>query len=275
MSVTEVAALTVPAVTVNVAEVAPFGTVTLAGIPASVPFELESETTAPPDGAAAVSVTVAVPDCPLTIVLGVTATLLRDGGGLLAGAGLMVSPNVSLMPESDAVKLTKVELNTVPALTVNVVEVAPWGIVTLDGTLALAGDELRAMVAPPLGAGDDMVTVQVAVASGMSNTELHENPLRSSGRIVTVPPLVDIGSDAEPVMSEAIAFCESCIDEDVSLVALDNARDTVATTPVEIGVELSQYSTQVAEPAPFLQVRDLFAAAGPAATVADEKSAVE
>jgi hypothetical protein len=273
VSVTEVAALTVPAVTVNVAEVAPFGTVTLAGIPASVPFELESETTAPPDGAAAVSVTVAVPDCPLTIVLGVTATLLRDGGGLLAGAGLMVSPNVSLMPESDAVKLTKVELNTVPALTVNVVEVAPWGIVTLDGTLALAGDELRAMVAPPLGAGDDMVTVQVAVASGMSNTELHENPLRSSGRIVTVPPLVDIGSD-EPVASEASPFV-SCIDEDVSLVALDNARDTVATTPVEIGVELSQYSTQVAEPAPFLQVRDLFAAAGPAATVADEKSAVE
>jgi hypothetical protein len=92
--VTEVEALTVPAVTVNVAEVAPCATVTLAGTPAAVEFELASDTTAPPAGAAAVSVTVPVPDCPVTIELGLTATLLNA-----ASTGLMVTPKVELTPE--------------------------------------------------------------------------------------------------------------------------------------------------------------------------------
>jgi hypothetical protein len=92
--VTAVAALTVPADTVNVAEVAPCTTVTLAGTPAAAEFELESETTAPPEGAAVVNVTVPVPDCPLTIVLGLTATLLSA-----AATGLMVTPKVELTPE--------------------------------------------------------------------------------------------------------------------------------------------------------------------------------
>jgi hypothetical protein len=90
--VTGVAVLTVPADTVNVAEVAPWAIVTLPGTLAAV-FELESDTTAPPEGAAAVSVTVPVPVCPLTIVLGLTATLLN------AAAGLMVTLAVVLAPE--------------------------------------------------------------------------------------------------------------------------------------------------------------------------------
>jgi hypothetical protein len=120
----------VPAVTVNVAEVAPAATLTLAGTPAALAFELESDTTAPPEGAAAVNVTVPVPDCPLTIVLGLTATLLSAPGG-----GLMVTPNVSLTPEYDAVKVTDVGLVTVPALTVNVAEVAENTLLTIVGKM--------------------------------------------------------------------------------------------------------------------------------------------
>jgi hypothetical protein len=69
--------LTVPAVTVNVAEVEPAGTVTLEGTLAAVELELASETTTPPVRAAAVRVTVPVPVWPLTIVLGLTEALLN------------------------------------------------------------------------------------------------------------------------------------------------------------------------------------------------------
>jgi len=95
----------------NVAEVAPCGTVTLAGTlatelelkcdtcaptegAAAPAFELESDTTAPPEGAAAVSLTMPVPDCPLIMVLGLTVTLLSATGG-----GLMVTLAVLLAPE--------------------------------------------------------------------------------------------------------------------------------------------------------------------------------
>jgi hypothetical protein len=86
--------VTVPAVTVNVAVVAPDATVTLAGTLAAVELELESETTAPLVPAAAVRVTVPVPVLPLMIVLGLTETLLSAAAG-----GLMVTPNVLLTPE--------------------------------------------------------------------------------------------------------------------------------------------------------------------------------
>ncbi len=91
---TAVAAVTVPAVTVKVAEVAPATTVRLAGTVAAVELELDSDTTAPPDGAVAVSVTVPVAVFPLAIVLGLTAMLLSAAAG-----GLTVMPVVALTPE--------------------------------------------------------------------------------------------------------------------------------------------------------------------------------
>ncbi len=83
---------TVPAVIVKLAEVAPAATVTDAGTLAAVELELASETAAPPLGAAAVNVTVPVPDWPLVIELG-PVTLLRAAAG-----GLTVTVNVSFMP---------------------------------------------------------------------------------------------------------------------------------------------------------------------------------
>jgi hypothetical protein len=91
VSVIEVAVFTVVLATVNVTEVAPSGTVTEAGTLTAEVFELESDTTAPPEGAAAVSVTVPVPDWPLTIVLGLTETLLSA-----AATGFTVIPAVLL-----------------------------------------------------------------------------------------------------------------------------------------------------------------------------------
>ena len=83
-----------PAVTVNVADVDPAGTVTLDGTLAAVLLELESDTATPPVSAAAVRVTVPVPVWPLTSVLELTETLLNATAG-----GLMVTPNVLLTLE--------------------------------------------------------------------------------------------------------------------------------------------------------------------------------
>lgn len=87
VSVTEVAPLTVPAAAVNAADVAPAGTVTLDGTFAAEGFELASETTTPPVGAAEVSVTVPVTEFPLVTVLELSVTPLRAA---LAAAGLTV-----------------------------------------------------------------------------------------------------------------------------------------------------------------------------------------
>ena len=83
-----------PALTVNAAVVEPCGNVTLDGTLAAAVLELESDTVVPPVPAAAVRVTVPVPDCPLMIVLGLTETLLN-----VAGVGAIVKPNMSFTPE--------------------------------------------------------------------------------------------------------------------------------------------------------------------------------
>jgi hypothetical protein len=89
--VTEVTVVTLPAITENVAEVKPCGTVTEAGTLAAAEFELESDTTAPPELAAEVRVTAPVPGWPPTIVLGLTETLLSAGG-----TGFTVTPALML-----------------------------------------------------------------------------------------------------------------------------------------------------------------------------------
>ena len=92
-TVTGVALLTVPAVTVKVAEVEPCGTVTDAGI-VTAPEDFDSVMEAPPLGAADVSCRVAVADWPLLMVFGDTVRPLRA-----AGIGLTVRVAVTVTPE--------------------------------------------------------------------------------------------------------------------------------------------------------------------------------
>jgi hypothetical protein len=87
--VTVVEAVTVRVVTVKAAPVAPAGTVTLAGTVATAELLLERETTAPPLGACALSVTLPVErDPPLTLV-GFSLSEVRVGPG--GGCGVTVS----------------------------------------------------------------------------------------------------------------------------------------------------------------------------------------
>jgi hypothetical protein len=94
VKVTAVEAVTLPVVTLKVADAEPCGTVTDAGAPAMEALELEIDMVAPPVPAAAVRLTVPVPDCPLVMEAGFTEMLLRA-----PGRGLTVTPEVALTPK--------------------------------------------------------------------------------------------------------------------------------------------------------------------------------
>ena len=82
-------------VTVKFAVVAPAATVTLAGIVATPLFALESETTAPPLGAALVNVTVPCDVLPPTTLVGFRVTderLAAGGTGVTVSVALLVTP---------------------------------------------------------------------------------------------------------------------------------------------------------------------------------------
>jgi len=93
--VTEVDAVTALVATVNVALVAPAATVTLAGVLATVVLLLESVTVAPPDGAAAVKVTVPVDEFPPVTLVGFRVSeerVARGGTGVTVSEADLVTP---------------------------------------------------------------------------------------------------------------------------------------------------------------------------------------
>jgi hypothetical protein len=129
--VTGVEVVTLLVVTVKLALVAPAATVTLPGTVAEEELS-ESETTAPPLGAAALSVTVPVEELPPVTLVGFTVTDDRAADG---ADGLTVIDEdrnaLSICAESCTVvrKLGNV-------LTSKLALVAPGGMKTLRGTLA-------------------------------------------------------------------------------------------------------------------------------------------
>ena len=156
--VTAVDALTADVVVANVALVAPATTETLPGTPATL-LLLVSETTAPPVGAADVSVTVPCDVVPPVTLAGLRFTPCRLAGG---GCGVTVSVVVLLIPLYEAVNVTAVLLVTAAVAAVNDALVAPAATATLVGTVAAPVSLLvSATTAPPEGAAADKVTVPV------------------------------------------------------------------------------------------------------------------
>ena len=152
--------MTVRVVIVNVTDVAPAGTVTLAGtVPTVVGLDARTMT-APPVGAARVRVTV-----PVTATPPVTAATFVVMPESAAAGGVMVTVAVPLEPFVDAVIVTEVFEATVPAVIVNVAVRDPAGTVTLTGTVATpVFDELSVTTLQPTGALVESVTVPVVVA---------------------------------------------------------------------------------------------------------------
>ena len=201
--VATVEVVTADVVTVNVRLVAPAGTVTLAGTVADAELS-DSVTTAPPDGAAAVSVTVPVDELPPTTVVGLT-----DTADSVAAAGARVIPSAanSVVLLSVAFSWTVV-LSTGNVVMVNDALVAPAGMVTVGGTLAEPGRLLpRLTVTPPEGAGLSIVTVPVDGEPPCTLVGLTEKPV-SVGRLgatrrladcVTPDPVTEIVTDVAVV----------------------------------------------------------------------------
>jgi hypothetical protein len=177
--VAEVETKTADVLTVNVAVVAPAGTITLEGTLATVALLLESMTVTPPAGAGLLRVTVPVEDCkPPTMLDGLNVREERVGGG--GGAGVTVREADLVAPPYAAEMLTVVDAATALVVTVKVALVAPAANVTLDGTLATAVLLLEsATCAPPAGAGPLSVTVPVeefppVTLAGFSDSEESE-----------------------------------------------------------------------------------------------------
>ena len=144
-------------VMVNVADIAPAGTVTFTGTVAAVVLLDASVTTAPPAGAADVKVTVPVL---------VTAPNMDDGLSVTAesaaGGGVTVRLADIVLPFVAAEIETTVFVATIPAVTVNVAAVCPAGTVTAAGTVASdVFPDASVTTFPPVGATTLSVTVPV------------------------------------------------------------------------------------------------------------------
>jgi len=145
-----------------------------------------------------------------------------------------VRPKVSFSPRYAAVKVTGVAFDTLPAPTVNVVELEPAAMVTVDGRIASLGFALSAIVAPELSAADARFTVHAILVGGVIDTALQLNPFKPGPSIVITPLLAATGIEAA-FESAAIPFANVTVEE-LSGVVLASLYATVATTPFAIPV---------------------------------------
>jgi hypothetical protein len=160
VTVTAWLVVTVPAVAVKFAVVAPAATVADAGT-VSAALLSEIVTAVPPAGAACDMVTVHVELAPEAILAGVHAS----DDTVTAGAGAVtVTEAVLEVPFRVAVTVTAWLVVTVPAVAVKLAVVAPDATVAEAGTVNAALLSEIATAVPPAGAACDMVTVQVELA---------------------------------------------------------------------------------------------------------------
>ena len=202
--VTEVDAVTELVLTVKVAVVAPAGTVTLAGTVAMLVLLLESDTTVPPLGADALSVTVPVEELPPVTLVGLRPSEVSVG----PAGGVTVSEAVRVVPLSVAEMVTEVDAVTELVLTVKVALVAPPATVTLAGTVATLVLLLESdTTVPPVGAGPLSVTVPVeelppVTLVGLRPSDVSVGP---AGAGVTVSEAVAVA----PKVAESVTVVEA------------------------------------------------------------------
>src|SRR5882762_2705587 len=161
------------------------GTVATAGL------LVERETTAPPLGAGALSVTVPVEGEPPMTLLGFSVSEVRVGPEGGTGVTVRVAVCCWDVPASEAEMVTGVELATAMVVIWNVAMAVPAATVTLAGTVAT--DVLlleREITVPPPGAGPLKVTLPVEgfpplTLVGFSVSEVRVGPEEATGATVS------------------------------------------------------------------------------------------
>jgi hypothetical protein len=183
-------------VTGNVADVAPGETVTFTGTAATEVLLLVSATTAPPDGAAALNVTVPVDPVPPITLVGFTETEETAGGFTVS--------EVFWLPLYVPVSVTCAVVPTENVVTGNVAEVELAATTTLTGTVATEVLPLVSVTtAPPVGAAALSVAVPVdpvppvtlvgfneteEIAGGFTVSEVSWLPLYVAVSVASVAP---------------------------------------------------------------------------------------
>src|SRR3989454_33298 len=185
--VAEVDAVTDTVVTVNVALVAPAGTVTLplTGTLATA-LLLKRVTTAPPVGAAALKVTVPVEDAgPITLV-GLSASVESVTGGGGAGSET-VSSAVLVRPPKEAEIVMVVDVVTEVVVTLKLAVVDPAATVTLAGTVATTVLLLERVTAVAAEGAGLMLTVPCKVLPPATVAGVSVTLLRAGGALGVQP----------------------------------------------------------------------------------------
>ncbi len=141
----------------KVADFWPAPTTTCAGTEAYAGIELLRVTTAPPAGAAEVSVTVPVAGLPPVTLAGWTVS----AASAAAGAASVVNVVVFVTPWYEADSVVRVWVTTAAVVMPNVAEFAPALTVALPGTETAGAALDRVTSAPPAGAAEVRVTVPV------------------------------------------------------------------------------------------------------------------
>ena len=183
-------------VIVKLALLEPAATLTLAGTLVASESS-ESDTVAPPLGAAALNVTVPVEELPPTTLVGLT--VIAESDALGAASFTVIAANWNTL--SIAAESCTVVVKPGNVVTGKLALVAPPGIVTLFGTLAESGRLLPRLTATPTGgAGPASVTVPVAEWPPTTLVGLTVRDV-SAGRLgykvkgcdsVTPPPVTEI-----------------------------------------------------------------------------------
>jgi hypothetical protein len=213
--------LTVPAVAVNVVELALAGTVTDAGM-VSKALLSESVTTDPPAGAAWFRVTVQVVEPPEFTLVGLHARLETSTGATRFTVAVLTPPF------RVATTLTLWFVVNVPAVAMKLAPLDAAGTVIDEGIVNRGLLSESATLAPPMGAAWFSVTEQVveAPAGMLVGVQLNDAKTREE-MIVTVPllPVVDIAIPVAELLSVLVTLIE------VPIVVGDIVAVRTATTP--------------------------------------------
>src|SRR3989441_8898862 len=188
--VAEVDAVTDTVVTVNVALVAPAGTVTLplTGTLATA-LLLDRVTSAPPVGAVALNVTVATEELPPTTLVGFSAKpdTVRGGGG---AGGETVSSAVLVRPPKEAEIVMVVDVVTDVVVTLKLAVVDPAATVTLAGTMATTVLLLERVTTVAAEGAGLMLTAPCEVLPPVTLVGVSVTPLRAGGALGVQPDKV-------------------------------------------------------------------------------------